>query len=358
MWNFAELFVSLTLQCTILLTVTLFMTRWQKNHQTRDLLWSSCHAMILLLCAIGLLLPHLRLWVINGRLTQILTAASGWSALIMVIWSVGALLMTAGITMALIQSSRLVMSSEPVERSLRERIGAVVPAEFTIAVHPDIQTPFCWQFHRPAIVLPEYVLEFPEDELSAILRHEAGHLRFGHPFRLFLKRLVEVIFWFHPLVWAMSRRAALQREIVSDEAAAGNREEATVLLRSLWRIAETQERRGARSLALPAGLAFAERGQMLQIRINELVGRSTSQSAVAGYSPYPPMMLVACGVVCTSLWVPLTPGATPRSWFSPWPENSASLLRVFGISVRDYEIDATLLREQNHGGMPPADEPQ
>ncbi len=106
-----------------------------------------------------------------------------------------------------------------------------------IVTSESCATPFCWQLYRPVIVMPESVSEIPDDELRAVIRHELAHLRSRHPMMLFLQRLVEIGFWFHPLVWRASRAAAKQRELSADRKANSSRVDVAAFLRSLMRSA-------------------------------------------------------------------------------------------------------------------------
>ena len=101
-------------------------------------------------------------------------------------------------------------------------------------------SPFCWQLHRPAIVVPDLLLDFPVEEQRAVLNHELVHLSAQHPLRLFLQRIVEALFWFHPLVWWSSRQAAAAREFRCDAQAVDSQQEVAVYLQSLLRLIEAR----------------------------------------------------------------------------------------------------------------------
>ena len=60
----------------------------------------------------------------------------------------------------------------------------------------------------------------------------------NHPLQLFLQRIVEILFWFHPLIWWASRQAAWSREFHCDAAAVTTAERGGVLPRGLLRMAE------------------------------------------------------------------------------------------------------------------------
>ena len=135
------------------------------------------------------------------------------------------------------------------------------------AVSADNVSPFCWQFHRPVIVLPEVVRNFPPAEQAAILRHERAHIRLQHPLHLFLQRIVEAILWFHPFVWWASRQAAAAREFRCDRDAVRTRHEVADYLRSLLRLIESRVKPPGR---LPTGIGFVGDGSLLSRRASVL----------------------------------------------------------------------------------------
>jgi beta-lactamase regulating signal transducer with metallopeptidase domain len=83
-----------------------------------------------------------------------------------------------------------------------------------LKVSPVITSPMLVGFFRPTILLPP--LQFSDDELSMILKHELIHLK---RYDLWCKALVltaTVLHWFNPMVYLMSRAMAAQCEISCD----------------------------------------------------------------------------------------------------------------------------------------------
>ena len=369
---FPELLVSLTVQTTLLLIVTQFLAKRESDVASEEDLFTVCHSVILVLCLCGCLLPHLRIIpqsVWPSHVLQVTAeSVNRVAVLLMVIWGCGAVVLTLSTVLACLRASLLVQSS----RALTSRetatvsfgncggVGADTPAvsvdrsSVLIKVNSLVLSPFCWQFHRPVIVLPETLLDFPPAELHAVIRHEMAHLKNRHPLRLFLQRIVEILFWFHPLVWKSSRRAAVVREMVSDQQAVTSREQAASLLRGLYRLVAV---RSGATIDLPAGLAFASGGDSLSLRVSHLL-RSVGERPDSGHSDRSDQLrlsrrrvrsvfrLFPAVIVAVALWLPVHPNATNRSHLSPWPLPSAIALTELGIAVRDYEVDAFRLQEE------------
>jgi hypothetical protein len=73
---------------------------------------------------------------------------------------------------------------------------------------------------RPVIVLPVTWTSWDSDTLTAIIAHEAAHVRRRDAAINLAAHLNRAIFWFHPLSWWLVRRLAVTAEHVCDEAAA------------------------------------------------------------------------------------------------------------------------------------------
>ncbi|MCA9066873.1 MAG: M56 family metallopeptidase, partial [Planctomycetaceae bacterium] len=188
---------------------------------------------------------------------------------------------------------------------------------------------------------PEYLLSFEPEQLRFILRHELEHLRTGHPLQVFLQHTVEVLFWFHPLVWWASGQSAVTREFACDDAAMETPRETVDYLKTLLAIVEHTVQEQDRGV-----LAFARHRRLMAVRARRLVEKA--RNIVPAPGPIRVTQLVMnqggsallCGitVVLCLLWLPVNVTASPRAAWSPWPTWSASALHNFGINTRDFEI--------------------
>lgn len=340
-----ETFLSLAVQVTLLIAVTALLARRQRDEQSADYYWAVLHASVLSVTAAAFCFPHLRLTV-WGDLHPTENYPPDGAALqdlgdcIGAIWAVGAGLMFLIGVLGMIKASRIVRRAKPNDR-LRAQMLVAVPElaagsrAIDLRLTDDTTGAFCWQIHRPVIALPRLVLSFPPAESAAIVRHELAHLRRQHPLHLFLQRIVEAIFWFHPLVWWASRQAAAAREIRCDRDAVSNRDEVATYLSSLLRLIECHL---DQPTLLPAGLSFLGDSSLLARRADLLVRSFDRDSAPPATQAYVLTMLVAV-IMCVAVWPPINPRASRRADWSPWPTWSARTLDAIGLPVRDYEVD-------------------
>lgn len=349
-----EVWVSLTLQVALMICVVGWAARRVNSGHGADLSWAALHVAILGLTAAAFLLPHLRPLTLAavGSAVEIPTVQSasttlGW--LCGWVWLVGTGAMLCAMAGGVWRAARRVRDATPHGQLTQlansvPLVGRSRPALVEVRVSGIAVNPFCWQLHRPVIVVADLVLEFPPAEQAAILKHELVHLRAQHPLHLFLQRLVEAIYWFHPLVWWASRRAGAAREFRCDRDAVASRQEVADYLRSLLRLIEAQMPTPNR---LPAGLGFLGDAQLLGQRaatLAESLERPPARSSLRR----PTTALLAAAAACLAVWLPVNPQASRRALWSPWPSWSASALDASGIRVRDYEIDGHRLHPQEH----------
>ena len=356
---FLEVALSLTIQCTVVLLICLWLTRKCNSSESADKLWGLCHVIVLLLVATGVFLPHIRLLhtgdddMFLARIAASSLVRTGSSTL-RFLWFAGASVLAFRTIWSLVTTSLLVgrtkdfplRSESNAPRCSTDTADRLRTSQTRILTSEDLITPFCWQLQHPVIVLPESLRQFPDDELDAVLRHELAHLEAQHPLRLFLQRLVEIIFWFHPLVWITSREASLQRELSSDRRANQSAVQASSFLRGMARLADFCV---SRTSSLAAGLGFSGTGRsILQRRIDQLLSLDWSAKTRSKSSPRQTALLIGILPVTALIWVPVNDSATGRTIVSPWPQISASVLREFGVAVRDYEVDNHRLMERIH----------
>ncbi len=358
--EFPELLLSLTLQCTVILLTVRWLAGFARSSDIADRLWGHAHLSVLLLSCIGFFLPHIRLLQPQSVMQTVTTVAGlegfeKFALLLLVTWMFGAAVLICRTFWSLFSTSRLVGRAttfplpafHPREMpALQETVRRLNILRVRVLLSEDCVSPFCWQLQSPVIVLPEFLTTFPAPELNAVLLHEMAHLQARHPLSLFLQRLVEILFWFHPFVWITSREASLQRELASDRIAIGSVAEAAAFLKGMVRLAE---RHSPDSFELAAGLSFDGHGSStIQRRTEQLLSRNWSEKTSAQRWSWHAVALATITISATSLWIPLNAQTMGRTLFSPWPEVTAAALHELGFSVRDYEVDTHRLERHVH----------
>ncbi len=82
---------------------------------------------------------------------------------------------------------------------------------------PCLRVPVCVGWLRPALVLPQAMADGDGREADAVALHELAHVKRGdYAWNVFL-RVVQAVYWLHPLVWRLGRAIAEVRERACDD---------------------------------------------------------------------------------------------------------------------------------------------
>lgn len=75
----------------------------------------------------------------------------------------------------------------------------------------------CW---RPIVLVPTALVSgMPPDLLEALLAHELAHIRRHDYLVNLMQSAIEIVLFYHPSVWAVSRRIRIEREQIADDLA-------------------------------------------------------------------------------------------------------------------------------------------
>jgi len=106
-------------------------------------------------------------------------------------------------------------AADRISRAARPAPGALPDARVTDA---EVEPAVAGVLH-PVVLLPAALLgRLSEFQLDAVMAHEREHIARHDNLKAHLHSLVEALFWFHPLVWFISRQLMEERERACDEA--------------------------------------------------------------------------------------------------------------------------------------------
>jgi len=101
-----------------------------------------------------------------------------------------------------------------------ERAAAPLPLALPIPVKSSAARiePGVFGIRRPVLILPDGIAaRLAPEQLAAVLAHELCHVRRRDNLTGAIHMVVEVVFWFHPLVWWIRAQLAAERERACDE---------------------------------------------------------------------------------------------------------------------------------------------
>ena len=119
---------------------------------------------------------------------------------------------------------RLCRSADPAGSTVLQRVFRSEAERLGIRRLPDLRLspwadgPLLAGIGRPAIILPNRAEEmFDASELRLVLAHELAHFKRCDLLWNWLATIVGWLFWFHPLVWLITRRWSEVQEAACDE---------------------------------------------------------------------------------------------------------------------------------------------
>ena len=227
-----------------------------RSSMTRFAVWFST---LLVIAGLPLLSRATSPLLVSGSHIPELTLSGNWAAGLFSLWALiaGVLLVRLGLSLRHISALRrncceIDASSYPalteVTNSFTEQSR---PVKFLAS--NNVRVPTALGFFIPAVVLPTWALrDLSPDELKLILLHELAHLRRWDDWSNLAQKFVKALFFFHPAVWWIDSRLALEREIACDDMVLEQTANAKTYAASLVSIAEkvVAEKRVGRGLAL------------------------------------------------------------------------------------------------------------
>jgi beta-lactamase regulating signal transducer with metallopeptidase domain len=154
-----------------------------------------------------------------------ITVPVSWALCLFVIWAVGASVALLRVGVGLWQLRKLRASCpaidaatlDPVLRTTLQTFQAIRSVE--LRQSGRLQVPTAIGFLKPAVVLPTWAMQdLSTEELNAILIHELAHLRRRDDWTNLAQQIVKALLFFHPAVWWIEGKLALEREMACDDA--------------------------------------------------------------------------------------------------------------------------------------------
>jgi beta-lactamase regulating signal transducer with metallopeptidase domain len=193
-----------------------------------------------------------------------------WLAFVVGAWAVGVLLLsvrTAGgllLTRGLRREAVAVTSVNWQRRmeSLSRRLKVKRVVQFCESARAQVTTTLGWL--RPMVLVPAgFLLQFPADQIEALLAHELAHIRRLDYLVNIVQTVVETLFFYHPAVWWVSRRIRQERENCCDDIAVAVLGDPVAYAKALSDLDEIAGRNPE--------LAIAASGGSLLLRVKRLI---------------------------------------------------------------------------------------
>lgn len=156
--------------------------------------------------------------------------------------------------------------------TLADEAQTFIGTKFKVQVKltTNAMSPAVCGLFRPAILIPQSLAaNFSDEQLRAVLLHELIHLRRRDVWMNFAQALLQIVYWWHPLVWlANARIRRVREEAVDDAVMLALRDEADAYAPTLLEVAKLALNRPLASLGL---VGIMESRHALRQRIERLI---------------------------------------------------------------------------------------
>lgn len=265
------------------------------DHALWHAVWSTIAAASLVAPLVALAQPVWQVAVRVGPAPAEIAAAIGWAGIVA---AIGVAAFGVRLVLGCRAALRLRNDARHLTADECARVEAVATGIAPLCrINRRVRVPVVTGWRPGAIVLPESFVEWPADRLQAILLHERQHV-LRHDFLWnVVASAQQVLYWWNPLAWLVSRRVRLTAELASDRAAAGAA--ATAYARHLVATAEDLAQ-----LTSSTGMLAPGAVDHLEARVDALL----ESDAIA--TPSGPVARVAVALVAAFVIaiVVLTPG--------------------------------------------------
>jgi hypothetical protein len=236
-------------------------------------------------------------------------------------------------------------------RAVHTAVAAASPASMDlplpVRITSDELTPGVFGVLRPTLILPCAIArELEPKQMEAVLAHELCHVRRRDNLTAAIHKCIEVIFWFHPLVWWIGANLLLEREAACDESVIDEGLEQAVYAESILQVCRL-------SVAAKFSGIAASNGGDLAFRMSSIMSAERAQpvgnvrlalllvtAMVVAYGP------IATGVILGAFREAANSGpitfdavrlelSTPGWWRSTKFDPSAGQLALRNVSLRD-----------------------
>jgi beta-lactamase regulating signal transducer with metallopeptidase domain len=263
-----------------------------------------------------------------------LQLSSAWASYLFFAWGTIAGVLLLRLARSAWQVRRLKRECREIDKASSPELAKIVrqhagPRNAKLLVSDEVRVPAALGFFRPAVVLPSWALnELSIEELKVVVLHELAHLRRCDDLTNLAQKFLKAVFFFHPAVWWIESRLALEREIACDDAVL-ERTNAKFYSASLVSLAE---KAFAKRTRLQEAFALAQNalGRMRQtsLRIARILDPKRSRTK---RSWAPAVVATAC---LSAIVLIVTPNAPQMISFASTPVRGPSMLTATASVAR------------------------
>jgi len=272
-------------------------------------------------------------------------------------YAMGVALMLLRLALGIVHAQQLVRFSRPITEGPVVDALSALSRQWSVLIVPALArseyicVPKVVGLLKPTILLPAAALTgLSTSEMEMILAHELAHVRRYDMWVNLLQKLAEVVLFFNPALWYLSRRIDLLREYCCDECtcremSATGPEPRMRYATALLRVVEVAKPNSAKHENLAALAASGRSPSELRRRVTRLLGEPQREPARVSLGGVLAVAAIALLLVCGSTLSPT--GAQTTDVSATAKQQSAGATRQFSFGS-----EVEILAIGSHGETP------
>ena len=274
---------------------------------TRFAVWFSSLVAIAVLPIIGgKLFSYPAPYYSSGHAT--ITVSGRWAVYLLAAWALIAAWFLCGVIKAAWHLHALRRSCTPLQLTgldplLRETLRRYTEKRsVSLCTSARVRVPAAIGLLKPAVLIPEWVMrELSTDEINQILVHELAHLRRWDDWTNLAQQMIKSVFFFHPAVWWIDKKVALERESACDDIVLAEAASPRAYAECLTRLAEKSFLH--RSVVLAQ--AVLGRVRQVSLRVGRILDPNREFSPNRGWKSV--ALLVGIFATGSAIWISRAP---------------------------------------------------
>lgn len=261
-----------------------------------------------------------------------ITMPGSWALYIFAVWLLIAAAGLLRVGIGFWHLHRLRKSCAPVDVATLDPLLQKTLEEFDsargvqICVSDQLRVPTAIGFRKARVVIPSWTMrEISATDLNAILLHELAHLRRRDDWTNLVQKVVGALLFFHPAVWWIEKKLALEREMACDDLVLAQTASPQAYAECLVSLAEKSFVRRGIALAQAA----VDRLRQVTLRVSQILDVDRPR-ATRVWRPAP-VLVASVSVVCL-----LAVARTPARLVS-FENGSATVATSTAMAVDDSE---------------------
>ena len=184
---------------------------------------------------------------------------------------------------------------DPLLRKTLEEFDS--PRQVAICVSERLRVPTAIGFLKPMVAIPSWTMqEISTTELNTILLHELAHLRRWDDWTNLIQKVLGALLFFHPAVWWIERKLALEREMACDDLVLARTENPKAYAECLVSLAEILAEKSLLRRGLALAQAAVGRMRHMSFRIAQILDEKRP-GATRVWRPAP-VLLTGISLAC------------------------------------------------------------